>query len=46
MDKILPIGKGGRLGTQEICFAYLVDIIIPSKDIRDGKINQSVASLD
>jgi len=36
MDKILPIGKGGRLGKDGICFAYLDDIIVPSQDIPQG----------
>jgi len=37
MEKVLPIAKGGRLdGKGSVCFAYLDDIIVPSKTIDEG----------
>jgi len=36
MNKILPVGKGGKLGKDGICFAYLDDIVVPAIDFEQG----------
>jgi len=36
MDKILPVGRGRKLGKDGICFAYLGDLVIPSVDFQQG----------
>ena len=36
IEKVLPVAKGGKLDTENCCFAYLDDILIPSKTVDEN----------